>query len=586
MFRFVQPSRVARQLVHSTSRHAGSILSPHHGRTFFGLGEIASVLTNPAQTLQQLNESKEMLQKAREENKLKNEKQRIPKTHTFQQLPGFHGRHEEQKLLRKVLDGNPQLNVVFGATSVGKTALLRQVLATDDFFVIKFDLRISGFADLRTLYFSLCEQFQSLFTEMAHEDMDKLSIAFKHLMLDMDEKELEHNYKVSVADIADLMETLQSCLLKYKEYDPQASYDEAMKAKQEEDSAAEKGAKVGSLASKAADKVLGRKKDAGKETETNDDDGDEPKLFRKRPICFLIDECHKLPALVSDTLSLKVFLDTLLVLTKQDRLCHVILSTSDAFFHHFLRWMNVGHHARIITIGDCTKQETLSYIQDEIMPTIPKHLEGKLNVEEMYEAFGGKLAHIGDFVQTWCSFSGDTTPYQSAIFTQAYTLLQFHLTHESFDTYSPLAEKSTWNSADNTKGQADFSREDLLKVMEKLVKPPYSLPYFDLCREIGTRQTDMMIKTRVLDLRWTKTVSPEQDWVERVWSEDGVERPIVKPMTTIVRRAMEVCLKEDNARADRRSDREAEDEKYKGEKSKEKYKEEKPQKERRSSKKD
>lgn len=125
---------------------------------------------------------------------------------------------------------------------------------------------------------------------MAHEDMDKLSIAFKHLMLDMDEKELEHNYEVSVADIADLMETLQSCLLRYKEYDPQASYDEAMKAKQEEDSAAEKGAKVGSLASKAADKVLGRKKNAGKENKSKDDDSDEPKLFRKRPICFLVDE--------------------------------------------------------------------------------------------------------------------------------------------------------------------------------------------------------------------------------------------------------------------------------------------------------
>jgi AAA+ ATPase superfamily predicted ATPase len=58
------------------------------------------------------------------------------------------------------------MNVVFGATSVGKTALLRQVLAGEDFFVIKFDLRISGFADLRTLYIALCEQFKSLFEEV------------------------------------------------------------------------------------------------------------------------------------------------------------------------------------------------------------------------------------------------------------------------------------------------------------------------------------------------------------------------------------------------------------------------------------
>jgi hypothetical protein len=69
-------------------------------------------------------------------------------------------------LLRKVLAGNPQMNVIFGATSVGKTALLRQVLAGDDFYVIKFDLRISGFADLRTLYLALCEQFKNLFEEV------------------------------------------------------------------------------------------------------------------------------------------------------------------------------------------------------------------------------------------------------------------------------------------------------------------------------------------------------------------------------------------------------------------------------------
>lgn len=49
---------------------------------------------------------------------------------------------------------------------MGKTALLRQVLAGDDFYVIKFDLRISGFADLRTLYLALCEQFKNLFEEV------------------------------------------------------------------------------------------------------------------------------------------------------------------------------------------------------------------------------------------------------------------------------------------------------------------------------------------------------------------------------------------------------------------------------------
>lgn len=135
-------------------------------RFFFGIGEIASVIANPAETLRQLNESKDMLKKAKADLELQQEAKRIPRKHTFSKLPGFHGRKAEQAILQKILRNTPKLSVIFGATSVGKTALLREVLATNDFFVIKFDLRISGFADLRTLYIALCEQFESLFEEV------------------------------------------------------------------------------------------------------------------------------------------------------------------------------------------------------------------------------------------------------------------------------------------------------------------------------------------------------------------------------------------------------------------------------------
>jgi len=135
-------------------------------RTFFGLGEIAGVIANPAETLRQLNESRDMLRKAKEDLELRKEAKKIPKKHTFSKLPGFHGRKTEQQLLRRILYSKPGMSVVFGATSVGKTALLREVLATDDFFVMQFDLRISGFADLRTLYVALCEQVQKFFEEV------------------------------------------------------------------------------------------------------------------------------------------------------------------------------------------------------------------------------------------------------------------------------------------------------------------------------------------------------------------------------------------------------------------------------------
>jgi hypothetical protein len=63
---------------------------------------------------------------------------------------------------------------------------------------------------------------------------------------------------------------------------------------------------------------------------------------------------------------------------------------------------------------------------------------------------------------------------------------------------------------------ADFSAMQLLKVMSRLSQPGVGyLPYFLLCREMGVRAVDGMVKARVLDLRWTEVVKATEDegWV-------------------------------------------------------------------------
>lgn len=62
---------------------------------------------------------------------------------------------------------------------------------------------------------------------------------------------------------------------------------------------------------------------------------------------------------------------------------------------------------------------------------------------------------------------------------------------------------------------ADFSAMQLLKVMSRLSQPVAFLPYFLLCREMGVRAVDGMVKSRVLDLRWTEVVKTSEDdgWV-------------------------------------------------------------------------
>lgn len=117
-----------------------------------------------------------------------------------------------------------------------------------------------------------------------------------------------------------------------------------------------------------------------------------------------------------------------------------------------------------------------------------------------------------------------------------------------FKTYSPIANPQGPDPymdvlANNERSvamvagyySADFTAMQLLKVTSRLTKPdtPY-LPYFMLCREMGVRAVDGMVKGRVLDLRWTEPVSKENGEEEGVRGSmtgySGVGMPPPPPM--------------------------------------------------------
>ena len=104
-------------------------------------------------------------------------------SHTFSRLPGFFPRNTELKLLERTLDAEPAFTVLFGASSVGKTALLRQLLSSDRYHVLHFDLRIAGFADLESLYMSLSQQMEQYFGALSemegYKEFEKEGWGFK-----------------------------------------------------------------------------------------------------------------------------------------------------------------------------------------------------------------------------------------------------------------------------------------------------------------------------------------------------------------------------------------------------------------------
>ena len=55
------------------------------------------------------------------------------------------------------------------------------------------------------------------------------------------------------------------------------------------------------------------------------------------------------PTLIQSTGAMKCLLDAMLVLTKQDRLCHVIHATSEPFYQTWLRKANVMQHCKVCT---------------------------------------------------------------------------------------------------------------------------------------------------------------------------------------------------------------------------------------------
>lgn len=77
------------------------------------------------------------------------------------------------------------------------------------------------------------------------------------------------------------------------------------------------------------------------------------------------------------------------------------------------------------------------------------------------------------------------------------------------------------------------------------MEPPYSLEYFSLCEEMGSEAVDAVVKSRLVELRWTRAISDDGYSVLEGAGEMRFERPRIVAMAPILRKAMEVVLKEE-----------------------------------------
>ncbi|KAG6849714.1 hypothetical protein H0H93_006097 [Arthromyces matolae] len=370
-------------------RRRSSYLPPDiQKRNFFGMGEIVNVMANPAETVRSLTESRRLLEEARRELEESKQRSQLRPKHTFSRFPGFFTRKAEILALERALEGEPSFTILFGASSTGKvwhipmlaeialTALLREVLSREHYHVLHFDLRIAGFADISSLYQSLSQQMELYFEEIAaklpgYEEFRKEAWNFKFDRQEVQGRVSEGSSDAKAAtirtsDIARLMELFQSSLLKYWEFKPSEDGDNNGhsygKRRQSSDNASEQthvdpGSNGHSTTSTRRwtlrRSFRGKDRESPKPPRTPNVESvaakQPDKTFKKMPVIFF-DESHKLPALIQSTDTMKCLLDSMLVLTKQDRLCHVIHATSDPFYQTWLRQFNIMQHCEILDI--------------------------------------------------------------------------------------------------------------------------------------------------------------------------------------------------------------------------------------------
>lgn len=131
-------------------------------------------------------------------------------------------------------------------------------------------------------------------------------------------------------------------------------------------------------------------------------------------------------------------------MSTQDRLIHVIHATSDPFYLHCssgslqtaglgtpltmtftdstgLRQLNIMQHCKIMSVGDASREEANRYFDKHLLPEIPEKLRSDIKFEDLYPVFGGKLAHISDYVADFVNTDGKLSREQADFIPHTYS---------------------------------------------------------------------------------------------------------------------------------------------------------------------
>ncbi|CAB5391832.1 unnamed protein product [Rhizophagus irregularis] len=299
----------------------------------------------------------------------------------------FFNRKRELTEFEKAFSGDPELHVVLGPPSSGKTSLIREVTTRGNFKPLFLDCRLGEFDSPTDLYNSISMQFKTFF-----ENRRKL---LREIL-----SEMEINAKIPY-----FFE------LNFKLFDK----------KEREITSSSVRAMLNKIARALPNQNLW-------------------KGYNVPPPIFVIDEANSLNRLghgsAEGEVLLKTFLDWLVLNTKQANRFHVVLTSSDSFFIDWIvNRLHIPHVTQYV-VGDLSKEEAEEYFEKHVLPRYGcKELEGKF--DHVSKITGTRMLIIDRYVKEYKNSEGKLTASNFSVYNSEYSRLKDGLHPRGFK-YSDL----------------------------------------------------------------------------------------------------------------------------------------------------
>ncbi|CAB5356496.1 unnamed protein product [Rhizophagus irregularis] len=272
----------------------------------------------------------------------------------------FFNRKRELAEFEKAFSGDPDLHVVLGPPSSGKTALVREVTTRGNFNPLFLDGRLGQFDSPMDLYDSISTQFKTFF-ENQRKILEEINATIPYFF----EKESEITFNSGIDLLNEIACALpnQNLWKGYNVPPPILVIDEANSLN-----------RLGYCSAKG--EVL-----------------------------------------------LKTFLDWLVLNTKQTSRFHVVLTSSDSFFFNWIVNRLDVLHATSYIVGDLSKEEAKEYFEKHVLPRHGcKELEGKF--DHVRKITGTRMLIIDKYVKEYKNSEGELTARKFSIYESEYLKLK------------------------------------------------------------------------------------------------------------------------------------------------------------------